>query len=1049
MLVLFSMVLSVNSADNNKSDSSVQLKIKTTRLAIESLGKQFSDYPVAQYLEELGKLELQDAKDAEIETFRYKALVLNNPVVKFDKIIFRSTKNANMPYNWRGNSHYLRTSGSQHKPRFYDELKSLDLKKRTTQTIFKGNDPREFTMDLCLSYDAKKLLYSGVDLKSNTSQIFEMNIDGSETKRITPVQEAIDNYNAVYLPNGKLIFCSTASLNAVPCVGGKDYVGTLFEINQDGSAMRQVAFDQENDWYPWVKDNGRVMYSRWEYTDNSHYFTRILMEMNPDGTNNRSIYGSNSFWPNTMFYAKQIPGHTNLFCAIVSGHHGVARAGELIVFDTNKGDFEADGAVQRITQRGKKIEPVIKDNYMSGKWPRFLHPYPLSKDFFLVSAQLNSKQKWGLYLVDTYDNVIKLMDSDRHLLEPIPVFARKRPPVIPDKRRPDSKEATLFIQDIYAGPGLKGIPRGTVKALRIFTYGYAYRLTGGHDALAIEGGWDTKRVLGTVPVEKDGSVMVTVPASLPLSIQPLDEKGQALQIMRSWLAAQPGEVVACIGCHEPSNMAPLTSRCIAATKAPQKLTSWSKHGRLYGFGFNREIQPILDRYCVGCHDGNQKNGINLADTRELSWRYKSPWSDFTRHFPQSYIALHPYVRRPGPESDMHLLTPMDFHASTSELIQMLNKGHHGVKLDKEAYKQLITWIDLNVPCHSTWLEENSNKHLRAEAERTKKFKKLYSDIDDDIEWMPATAEKRPEFVKPELVVRSGPTIFTLRGWPHANKKVSLESKKVKIGNKEITMVKVPKGQFVMGSSNGALDEEPQEMVKINKPFWISTTEITNEQFRQFNPDHDSKVIDQQAKDHIFPGYPANKPEMPVIRVTWSESMDFCKWLSKKTGMKVNLPTEAQWEWSARAGSDKPWPFGSTGFEQYANLADQSIALLAVTGVNPKPVPASQRTFMNDFVPRDNSFNDGRLLPDGTAQYNANNWGLYDMIGNVCEWTRSSYKPYPYNENDGRNDMNPSDQKVARGGSWRDRPKTATVSYRRPYAPFQKVFNVGFRIVIEE
>ncbi len=902
-------------------------------------------------------------------------------------------------------------------------------------------------MDLMLSFDGKKMLYSGVDLESNTFQIYEMNIDGSRKHRITPILNAIDHYNAAYLPNGKILFCSTASLNSVPCVQGNDYVGTLFEINPDGTGMRQVAFDQENDWYPWVKENGRVMYSRWEYTDNSHYFTRILMEMNPDGTNNRSIYGSNSFWPNTLFYAKQIPGQTSMFCAIVSGHHGTARAGELIIFDSNKGDFEADGAIQRIPERGKKIEPVIKDNYMGGKWPRFLHPYPLDKNFILVSAQLQPDHKWGLYLVDTFDNMIKLTDGSKHSFEPVPVLPRKRPPVIPEKRNLKSKDATLFIQDIYAGPGLKGIPRGTVKALRIFTYGYAYRLMGGHDALAIEGGWDTKRVLGTVPVEQDGSVMVKVPHSLPLSIQPLDENGQALQIMRSWLTAQPGEVVSCVGCHEPSSMAPPANKCIAATKPPQKLNNWSKFGKTYGFGFNREIQPILDKYCAGCHDGRAKSVINLKDNTEQHWELgKGIWAA-KRHFSKSYLALHPYVRRPGPESDMHLLTPMDFHASTSELMQILNKSHHGVKMSKKDREQLVTWIDLNVPYHSTWLEENPSKHTAEQAARTKKFKTLYAGIDDDIEWLPKEPVKRPKFIRPKNIKK--PKKVTLADWPLADNSISQDSKKIKIGEKEITLVKIPAGKFVMGSVEGALDEAPQAVVEIEKPFWISTTEITNDQLRQFNPKHDSRFIDQQWKDHVFPGYPANKPEMPAIRVSWNESIQFCKWLSQKTGLKVNLPTEAQWEWAARAGSDQPWFFGKTGFEKYANLADKSIGLLAVKGVNPRPVPENQRNLLNNFVPRDSTFNDGRLLPDATGQYQPNAWGIYDMIGNVSEWTRSAYKPYPYRHGDGRNKTSGDDKRVVRGGSWRDRPKTATASYRVPYAPFQKVFNVGFRIVIEE
>jgi formylglycine-generating enzyme required for sulfatase activity len=1019
-------------------------KLVAARRAIESLGEKYPQYDSKSYLEELERLQKKNATDKEVEEFRYRALVLNNPVVDFDTILLRATKSWKFPANWQGNSVYLRKDGKEFTPKFNDEFRVLNLKSKSMETLYKGKSPKEGLMDICLDYDAEKFIYSGVDAENNTFQIYEMNIDGSRKRQLTEFIPEVDHYNGAYLPSGKIVFCSTASLQAVPCVSGKDYVGNLFEMEEDGSNMHQLTFDQENDWYPWVNDDGRVMFLRWEYTDNAHYFTRILMQMNPDGTNLRSIYGSNSFWPNTMFYAKNIPGSSSKFAAICSGHHGVSRAGELILFDTARGDFEADGVVQRIPGYGRKVEPVIVDEYMNGKYPRFMHSYPLSEDYFLVSGQLNPSEQWSIYLVDRYDNMIKLANADSHKLhEPVPVKPRKRPPVIPDRRDFSAENATLFIQDIYEGPGLKNIPRGTVKALRIFTYGYAYRLTGGHDALAIEGGWDTKRVLGTVPVEEDGSVMVNVPHSLPLSIQPLDKDGKAIQLMRSWLTTMPGERLSCVGCHEPSSMAPPGRVAMAARKAPQELTPWSKFERPYGFGFKREIQPILDRYCAGCHDASGAKP-NFQDSTEDKLGQ--------RHFSRSYQALHSYVRRPGPESDMHLLPPMEYHASTSELIQMLDKGHHGVEMDDESYQQLITWVDLNVPYHATWLEERKGDEATSEwAEKTVQSKKQFACIDDDIEWMPDTPIKRPKFIKPKRVKTKAVPV-KLAGWPLTEDQVrsmASATRTIEIGDHQMIFAKIPAGKFVMGSVNGSMDEAPQTVVDIEKPFWMSVREVTNAEFREFSPSHQSGYIDQQWKDHIYPGYPANKPEMPVIRVSWQAAMAYCNWASEKTGLKVTLPTEAQWEWAARTGSDQPFFFGESGYENHANLADKSIGLLAVKGVDPKPIPEKQRTPLTDFVPRDTSFDDGRLVPDGTAQYAASPWGLYDMHGNVAEWTRSDYKPYPYSADDGRNDGDLNERKVARGGSWRDRPHRATASCRLPYETHQKVFNVGFRVIIEE
>jgi formylglycine-generating enzyme required for sulfatase activity len=1022
---------------------SVAKKIENARLAIEYLGKKYKkSYNATEYLKELDELAASNPDDKKIEDFRYKTLVLNNPELKFDKLFFRATWSTQFPPNWQGNSAYLRSGGHTRKPKINDQLMEFDLKTRKSKVVYKPADPRQSVMDICLHYSGKKFLYSGIDLDSNTFQVYEMNIDGTGKRRITPLLPEVDNYNGIYLPSGKILFCSGASLNAVPCVGGNDYVGSLYSINPDGTGMRQVAFDQENDWYPYVKDNGRVMYHRWEYTDNSHYFTRILLEMNPDGTTNRSIYASNSYWPNTLFYAKQVPGHTSLFSAVVSGHHGVSRAGELVLFDQSKGDFQNEGVIQRIPGRGKKVEAPIIDKYMAGKWPRFLHPQPLSDKFFLVSCQRTPRDKWSLYLVDVFDNMIKLNTENpenRHMFEPVPLMARKVPPVIPPRHNPKAKDATLYIQDIYEGPGLKGVRRGAVAGIRIFTYGYAYRLNGSHDALAIEGPWDTKRVLGTVPVEKDGSVMVKIPHSMPISIQPIDKDGNAMQIMRSWTAAQPGEFISCIGCHEPTRMAPLAKAAIASRKAPQKLTPYSKCGRIYGFGFQREVQPVLDKYCVGCHDGTAKNRPNFKDCSEIKFNAKA-------HFSKSYLALHPYVRRPGPESNLHILAPLEVHTSTSELFQMLKKGHHGVKLDEDSWRKLATWADLNVPYHATWTEVSDSKQTCEFAERTKEYKKRFAGIEDDIEWMPPL-KPRPSFIKPEKLP-ARPPAMKIAGWPLNIGIPLIEERSIDVGKHKITFVKIPAGKFVMGSVDGAEDEFPQAVVEIKKPFLMATTEVTNGLFREYDPKHNSMFYDQQWKDHIFPGYPADKPEMPAVRLSWKKAMGFTKWLSEKTGLDVTLPTEAEWEWAARAGSDKPFFFGTKGFENYANLADQSIGNLAVRGVDPQPVPPGSRSPLVDFVPRDKSFNDGILTPTGTAQYHSNPWGLYDITGNVREWTRSSYKPYPYKDDDGRNSLNPEGKKVARGGSWRDRPKVATVSYRLPYESFQRVYNVGLRPIIE-
>ncbi|HKL21858.1 MAG TPA: hypothetical protein VJ904_08635, partial [Tichowtungia sp.] len=464
----------------------------------------------------------------------------------------------------------------------------LSLDDLKLKTVYRPENGSAYAGDMTLHFDAEKMLFSSISPDDNTWQVFEINTDGSGLRQVTPdIGADVDSYNGIYTPEGKIIFCSTANMTGIPCIGGKDNVGTLYTCDLNGDGMRQLTFEQDADWYPWVMDDGKIMYLRWEYTDNAHYFTRILMTMNPDGTQQRSLYGSNSYWPATMFYAKNIPGSNSKFAAIVSGHHGISREGELVLFDVSKGETETDGAVQKVPGFGKPVQNIIRDKYAVGNWPRFVHSVPLSDSYFLAAGRLAPGRRFGIYLLDRFDNILLLKEDDQlNLFEPVPLKARKTPPVIPSRVNLESDEAVLYIQDIYEGPGLAGIPRGTVKSLRLLTYGYGYRDIGGHDALTIEGGWDTKRILGTVPVHPDGSVMVRVPHSTPISIQPLDQNGAAVQLMRSWLVAMPGESLSCVGCHESARTPPLQRMTQAMRGGPQPLTPW-RNEKPHGFGFLR------------------------------------------------------------------------------------------------------------------------------------------------------------------------------------------------------------------------------------------------------------------------------------------------------------------------------------------------------------------------------------------------------------------------------------------------------------------------------
>jgi formylglycine-generating enzyme required for sulfatase activity len=230
---------------------------------------------------------------------------------------------------------------------------------------------------------------------------------------------------------------------------------------------------------------------------------------------------------------------------------------------------------------------------------------------------------------------------------------------------------------------------------------------------------------------------------------------------------------------------------------------------------------------------------------------------------------------------------------------------------------------------------------------------------------------------------------------------------------------------------------------------MGACEVTNQQYAQFDPAHDSHVISKQAYQFGVHGFPANEPQQPVIRVSWERAMAFCKWVSAKANRQVSLPTEAQWEYACRAGSATPLHYGdlNTDFSKFANVADAKLSQFAS---NPYTVfePLHNPSKYEDYVPKYSRFNDGGLVTVKAGSYKPNAWGLYDMHGNAAEWTRTAYKPYPYNAADGRDNGDGAGKKVVRGGSWRDRPAFCRSAFRLAYPAWQRVYNVSFRVVCE-
>jgi len=932
-------------------------------------------------------------------------------------------------------------------------LVDLDHPDAEWKTVIRPED-QGYVGEIEVHWDAEHFLFTRSD-KTNW-KLWEIDVDGSGLRQVSRTADDIDCFDACYLPDENIVFGSTASFQSVPCHHGKMPPSLLYRMAPDGTRMRQLCFDQDMDANPVVLPNGQVLYSRWDYTGINHIYMRQLMAMNPDGTRQRAIYGSNSWFPNSLFFFKPLPGEGSRMVSILSGYHGVPRMGWLVVLDPASGWREGAGIETRISGRGDPVRPVIKDAAVNEDRPLFLHPYPLTAKHFLVAGLERGAKRWKIYLADVFDNLVPLLeDPEYSLIEPELVRPRKRPPVLADRVDPSRDDAEIYIQDIHSGPGLNGVPRGTVKELRVVGYHFGYRGLAGSDKVGYGGPWDVMRILGTTPVEEDGSAYFRVPANTPVALQPLDAEGKAVQLMRSWLTGMPGERVSCVGCHEgPSEASPpVPTR--ASQRQARELEPW--FGPARGFDFAREVQPVLNRRCAGCHDGKEAapdlRPEELVKNRK-SWPIGYPErldpemakaTNKRMTYTPAYDELIHYIRRPGIEDDVSLLVPGEYHADTSPLIQMLRKGHHGVELDDEEWERLVTWIDLNAPCHGTW--GDIFPVPKGAHQRRLDCWKEYGGPAIDPEVVPSGSVKQRPFEKPPERKEAGEP--KLASWPWSDGEAMRKQQAAGQARKSLDLgggirlelARIPAGKFIMGSSDGADDERRRE-VKAVDGFWMGTCEVSNAQFLQFDPAHDPGYYARRLSRPDGRGLSLAGAEQPAVRVSWQQAVEYCGWLSEKTGLRFSLPTEVQWEYACRAGTVEAMWFGPAGsdFSRSANLADRIFSRGVMT---PQKVHPETTTQWSGGVPHlvlegaklaESKFSDGFSVTASVGSFEPNPWGLHDMHGNAAEWTDTP--------------VNGGGRRVVRGGSFFDPPRRSKSGSRVDFPEWQRLFNVGFRVTCQ-
>jgi len=557
---------------------------------------------------------------------------------RFPRIVF--AKHLNL-----GGSHYAYTEGlsdAQAERQFEpgSSLCLLELKGTRWESRTLLEDRDGIIRDPDVDFDGRRILFAWKDSdRGDDYHLHEMDAGTGTIRAITRGPGHAD-YEGIYLPDGEVLFNSTRPVQTVDCWWTE--VSNLYRVDRGGRFPRRIAFDQVHDNSPSLLDDGRVIYTRWEYNDRGQIYVQALFSMNPDGTGQTAFYGNNSWFPTTILHARGIPGTTEV-AAILTGHHSI-QAGKLAVIDAGRGTEENLG-VRLIAP--ERPTPAVRVDAYGQEGDLFQYPWPLSEDEFLVAwspfGHARRPLRFGIYWM-ARDGRRELLHSDPAISssQPVPLAPRRRPPVRSSTVDPGGGRATCFLQDVYDGPGLAGIPRGEVKRLRVVALefraaGIRRNFSAGPGGAALSstpvsvgnGAWDVKVVLGEAAVEEDGSALFTVPARTPVYFQPLDVRGRALQTMRSWSTLQPGETASCIGCHEPKGRAPRAARpALALGRPPDALPPPGPAPR--GFSFPRDVQPILDRRCVSCHKERRPpqafaaadpSSASVLSPLEAEWRW--------------------------------------------------------------------------------------------------------------------------------------------------------------------------------------------------------------------------------------------------------------------------------------------------------------------------------------------------------------------------------------------------------------------------------------------
>ncbi len=578
-------------------------------------------------------------------------------------------------------------------------------------------------------------VHDGLRKTIEPTHIFEIRTDGTGLRQLTD-HDYWSDLDPTYLPDGKIAFVSERCGYSLQCNHDPHLDETccnLYVMDSDGEAMRRLSVNKDGDYLPHCLDDGTIGYTRWEYQERNLMQTQSLWFVRPDGTWADVLFKQHLNNPWALEDVRSIPGTPHRkFVAIAAGHHTLA-AGPVVIISAGRG-LNTDQGIGIVTPgvtppEGGMSGTPVRTGGVRDDGGHYMTPWPLSDKYFLVSYSYlktwpqglpehfrgMDETGYGLYLIDVFGNKeLIYRDPQISCFLPTPLQSRPRPPVVPDVTDPSKSYAICTLSD--ATYGCEGIDPQQARYLRIshrIPWPYDRRYGGlRYERVALSEGvsWTPVEVLGTVPIEADGSAHFRVPVDTPVYFQLLDENFMELRRMRSFISFQPGEMRSCVGCHESQTNAPAAVSGTLAWQREPSIPAPPPWG-VRPVNFLRDIQPVLDRHCAACHGGLRPAGeLDFTGGLTTGLRFQTIYGGElgldghnTAYRTLITKGLVAYSNKSDPADA--LSQTLAFGSHRSRLIAALRDGPCAsrVSLSADDWLRLVTWVDGNAPYHSHFL----------------------------------------------------------------------------------------------------------------------------------------------------------------------------------------------------------------------------------------------------------------------------------------------------------------------------------------------------------